>query len=153
VILYADASFAIHHDFKSHTGASLTLGKGFFQTKSGRQSIVCKSSTEAELVSQSDSLSPAIWARNFLAAQGIPQQPILLQQDNISAITLTVKGKSTSDRTKHISVRYFWIKDLAQRNEVKLNYVNTNDMIADLLTKPLQGLHFMRLRNLLLGYV
>jgi hypothetical protein len=153
VILYADASFAIHHDFKSHTGASLTLGKGFFQTKSGRQSIVCKSSTEAELVSQSDSLSPAIWARNFLAAQGIPQQPILLQQDNISAITLTEKGKSTSDRTKHISVRYFWIKDLAQRNEVKLNYVNTNDMIADLLTKPLQGLHFMRLRNLLLGYV
>jgi hypothetical protein len=153
VVLYADASFGIHHDAKSHTGTIITLGNGALFGKSARQSIVTKSSTEAELVGLSDSLGQALWLRNFLIAQGYDVQlPVHACQDNLSTIALTAKGKSTSDRTRHIGIRFFWIKDLIDRKEVSLQHISTHDMMADILTKPLQGIQFVRLRDLILGY-
>ena len=62
------------------------------------------------------------------------------------------KGRSTSDRTRHINVRYFWIKDRIDTGELELKYLATKDMIADILTKPLQGELFRKLRALLLNW-
>jgi hypothetical protein len=101
----------------------------------------------------SDSLGQALWLRNFLIAQGYDVQlPVHACQDNLSTIALTAKGKSTSDRTRHIGIRFFWIKDLIDRKEVSLQHISTHDMMADILTKPLQGIQFVRLRDLILGY-
>ena len=61
------------------------------------------------------------------------------------------KGKSTSERTKHINVRYFFTKDKIDNNELMIEYFPTRDIIGDLLTKPLQGALFRRLRNMLLN--
>jgi hypothetical protein len=154
VVLYADAAFGIHHDCKSHTGTIISLGNGALFAKSARQSLVTKSSTESELVGLSDSLSQAIWIRHFMIAQGydtIP--PVIAYQDNLSTIALASKEQSTSTRTRHIAIRFFWIKDLQDRKEISVKHLSTHDMIADLLTKPLQGLHFLRLRDLILGSV
>jgi hypothetical protein len=152
VVLYADASYGIHFDAKSHTGAILSLGIGAIYSNSTRQSIVSKSSTEAELIGLSDSLGMAIWFRNFLIAQGYSSvDPVIAYQDNLSTIALTAKGRSTSNRTRHIDIRFFWIKDMVDRKEVTVKHLSTHDMIADIFTKPLQGIQFVRLRDLLLG--
>ena len=76
----------------------------------------------------------------------------VIYQDNTSTITMAEKGRSTSDRTRHIHVRYFFIKDRIDSNELQLVYVPTKDMIADILTKPLQGDLFRKLRALLLNW-
>ena len=148
---YIDASFGTHPDGKGHTGVCITIGSGFFYVSSTKQKIVSKSSTEAELVGVSDGLSQVIWVRNFLIAQGIELGPAIVWQDNKSTIAMIDKGRSTSSRTKHISIRYFFITDRVKAGEVSLQYKPTEQMVADLLTKPVQGELFKCLRRVLLN--
>ena len=75
-----------------------------------------------------------------------------MYEDNQSAIKLAENGKSNSSRTRHIAIRYFFISDRISSGEIKVEYLNTTDMIADILTKPLQGALFRRLRSLLLNW-
>ena len=100
--VYADASFAIHPDARSHSGVTISLGKGSLLSKSSKQRIVTKSSTEAELVAASDSIPIAYYFRDILQDLGYDTTIILLQ-DNVSTIQL-IKNGSTSLRTKHINV-------------------------------------------------
>ena len=72
-------------------------------------------------------------------------------QDNTSTIALAEKGRSTSERTRHVHVRYFFVRDRIQAGEIKISYLPTAEMVADLLTKPLQGELFRKLRNKLLN--
>jgi hypothetical protein len=67
---YVDASFAVHRDFKSHTGVAMTAGKGAIINVSRKQNINTRSSTEAELVGGDDAMGPLIWTDNFLRCQG-----------------------------------------------------------------------------------
>jgi hypothetical protein len=78
--------------------------------------------------------------------------PATLYQDNTSAMKLAEKGMSTSERTRHVNIRYFFVKDRIDSGEIKLEYKPTKMMIADILTKPLQGEHFRRLRAELLNW-
>jgi hypothetical protein len=152
VIAHVDASYGVHGDMRSHTGAAISLGGGAFYSKSGKQKLNTKSSTEAELVGLSDSASMVIWVRNFLVAQGYGVPPGVICQDNQSTMALAAKGHSTSNRTRHIAVRFFWVKDRVDAGELAIEYLPTGDMVADMLTKPLQGAAFLRLRALLLGW-
>ena len=148
---YIDASYAVHHDMRSHTGGVLTLGRGPIHCRSTRQKLMTKSSTEAELVGLSDGLSQASWLRNFLICQGYPPLPIVQFQDNLSTITLATKGRSTSERTRHIEIRYFWICDQVERGQLVLQHQPTDDMLADYFTKPLCGAKFRKFRSELLN--
>jgi hypothetical protein len=112
---------------------------------------VSKSSTEAELIGISDGLSTVLWVRNFMLAQGITVGPAVVWQDNKSTIALGEKGRSTSSRTKHIHIRYFFVKDRIDSGEIVLKYKPTEEMVADALTKPLQGSLFKSLRTRLLA--
>ena len=76
----------------------------------------------------------------------------VLHQDNTSTISLAENGRSNSDRTKHIGIRYFFVKQYVENGTMKIQHCPTLQMIADILTKPLQGELFRRLRDLLLGY-
>lgn len=151
VVAFTDASFGIHANFMSHTGATITLGGGPVFAKSSKQRLVTKSSTESELVGLSDSASQVIWTRNFLIAQGYDMAPAIIKQDNMSTLALAAKGRSTSERTRHVSIRYFFIKDRVTSGDLKLEYLPTAEMIADILTKPLQGETFRILRDALLN--
>jgi hypothetical protein len=152
VLAYVDASFGVHEDMKSHTGTWITMGKGGIFVKSSKQKLMTKSSTEAELVGMSDAIPMIVWIQNFLRAQGHELKPAIIYQDNKSTIALAEKGRSTSERTRHINIRYYFVKDLIERSEVKVEYLQTEDMIADILTKPLQGEKFRRLRALALNW-
>lgn len=148
---YIDASYGVHQDGKSHTGVCMLLGKGAFYVQSSKQKIVSKSSTEAEIVAVSDGLSEVIWARNFLLDQGVQLGPAVVYQDNKSTMALISKGRSTSSRTKHINIRYFFVKDRVEAGEIVIKYAPTEEMLADILTKPLQGELFRKLRHALLN--
>lgn len=152
VFTFVDASFAVHVGMVSQTGQFITLGLGPVFHKAGKQKLVSKSSCEAELVGQSDSVVQTIWTRDFLIHQGYEMGPATIYQDNTSAIALGQNGISNSDRTRHINIRYFFIKDRIDAGEIKMEYMPTKDMIADILTKPLQGEHFRRLRAKLLNW-
>ena len=149
---YIDASYGVHFDGKSHTGLAVCIGKGPVFAKSAKQKLVSKSSTESELIALSDSLSQVIWTRDFLIHQGYKIGPATVYQDNMSTIALAEKGRSTSERTRHINIRFFFVKDRIGSGEVAIEYLPTRDMIADVLTKPLQGDLFFRMRDALLGH-
>ena len=89
--------------------------------------------------------------RNFLLHQGYQPQPANVFQDNKSTITMAEKGMSTSDKTRHINIRYFFVKHYMDSDELKIEYLPTEEMVADVLTKPLQGDLFRRMRNKLLN--
>ena len=72
-------------------------------------------------------------------------------QDNMSTIKLIDNGRANSGLTRHISIGYFWAHDLIHRGIINVTYCPTGDMIADFLTKPLQGSLYTHLRRLPMG--
>jgi hypothetical protein len=120
--------------------------------KSTKQKIVTKSSAEAELVALSDESSQIIGCREFLLAQGYDLPPAIIYQDNKSTIAMAEKGMHSNSRTRHINIRYFFIKDRIDSGDIQLKYLETNNMLADILTKPLQGETFKRLRDLITNW-
>jgi hypothetical protein len=148
---YIDASYGIHEDGKSHSGFISTLGSGPIATASSKQKIVTKSSTEAELVAESDYASPVLAHQAFLESQGEPHGAATIFQDNQSTMAMLANGGSKSDRTRHISIRYFWTKERVDKGDLAIVYIPTDQMIADILTKPLQGEKFIQLRSSLLN--
>ena len=148
---FSDASFAVHGDMKSHNGQYITLGIGGILIKCNKERLVTRSSTESELVCLSDGVALASHCAEFLKYQGLNVVPELMQ-DNMSTIKLAEKGKSTSDRTRHIKIRYYFVNQFLESGEMKIRYCPTDEMVADILTKPLQGEKFKILALKLLGY-
>ena len=77
--------------------------------------------------------------------------PAILLQDNQSTIKVLKSGRSNSERSRHIDIRFYFICDRVKRGELCVEYQETEEMVADLLTKPVQGRQFVYLRDRLLG--
>jgi hypothetical protein len=153
VQLYVDASYGVHVDGRSHTGSCVVIGDtGAVHCRSSKQLIVTKSSTEAELVGLSDSANQGIHIRSFLEAQGYSVPPVTIYQDNQSCMALVERGRSGAERTRHIQIRYFWVKERVTTGEVRVEYMPSEDMYANVLTKPLQGAQFIREREGITGW-
>jgi hypothetical protein len=152
---YIDAAYGVHTDCgKSHTGCALVLGcGGLVYAKSGKQKIVTKSSTEAELVALSDMASQAINLRNFIISQGYDVGPAILYQDNMSTMALMKRGGPGSERSRHINIRHFWVSERVDDATVRIEYMPTEEMYANILTKPVQGAQFEKERFGLTNWV
>ena len=87
--------------------------------------------------------------REFAINQGYDYGIINIKQDNKSTIAMINKGHSTSQRTRHVNIKYFYLKDRIDNKEIQVEYLESEKMIADILTKPLQGTLFERLRKAL----
>ena len=121
---YADASFAVHQDMKSHTGYKMTIGKGAVQASSMKQKINAKSSTEAELMAADSAVTPVLWTKWFLEEQDYQVNQTILYQDNKSTILLENNGKnSSSRRTRHINIRYFLSQIASNAKNSVLSFV------------------------------
>ena len=93
-----------------------------------------------------------IWTDSFLKAQGLSLGTTILYQDNMSAMLLEKNGRmSSTKRTKHMNVRYFYITDLVEQEAVSIKHCPTERMVADFFTKPLQGRLFQQLRDYIMG--
>ena len=77
--------------------------------------------------------------------------PVDVHQDNKSTIIMVNKGRSTNIRTRHIAIRYFFIKDLIDRNVINVIHTGSEEMIADYFTKPLQGELFRKMRSIIMN--
>jgi hypothetical protein len=144
---WVDASYATHGDCRGHTGAMMSLGRGAIIGMSKKQKLNTKSYTECELLGVDDASPHMLWTRYFIEGQGYGVKASILNQDNLSAILLEKNGRaSSSKRTKHINVRYFFIKDRIVSGEITVKHCPATEMLADHFTKPLQGAMFRRFR-------
>ena len=108
---YIDGSFAVHPDFRSHTGMVMTMGKGGIINNSRKQKLNTYSSTTAELIASHDSVKMILWKKLILEAQGYHINKNILFQDNKSTILLKQNGKKSSGkRTRHLNIRYFFLQ-------------------------------------------
>ena len=99
-----------------------------------------------------DAMGQVLWTRHILAAQGHHVPMTTIYQDNKSTILLAENEKSSSSkRTRHINVRYFFVADKIKKGEVKVAFCPTTNMPADFFTKPLQGSTFKRMRSIILN--
>jgi hypothetical protein len=151
---FVDAAYGVHAaSGKSHTGCVVMLGeRGPVFSKSTKQKIVTKSSTEAELIGLSDSAGQVIHIRSFVEAQGHSTGPAVVYQDNLSTMALMKRGGPGSERTRHIAIRHFWLAEKVENKEVVIQHLSTVDMCANALTKPVQGAQFVRERQLLTNW-
>jgi hypothetical protein len=130
----------------------MTLGQGAICSTSRKQKINTKSSTETELVAVDDFLGDVLRMRYFLEAQGYSIDSNIIFQDNMSSLSLEKNGRvSASSRVKHIRAKYCLIKDRFDAGDVDLKYCPTEEMWADVLTKPLQGHMFRNMRAILMN--
>jgi hypothetical protein len=126
---WVEASYAIHGKRRGHTGVTLYMGKVSIMGIWKKQKINTRSSTESELVGSHDLAPQMIWARYFIEAQGYKLEESALNQDNMSAMLLEMNWKeSSSNMTKHINVRYFFIKDLIKSGDITLKHCPRNGM-------------------------
>jgi hypothetical protein len=151
---YVDALFAVHPNMHGHTGGGLTMGQGFPIVASWKQKLNTKSLAESKLVGVNDMMPIMFWTCYFLLSQGYGIVESLLLQDNKSLIQLEQNGKTLSGKhTRHINIKYFFITDRVNIKEISIGWCPTNKMVADFMTKPLQGSHFHNLRDYIMGRV
>ena len=95
----------------------------------------------------SDTASQAIHLRNFVIAQGYEVGPAVIYQDNMSCMALMKRGGPGSERSRHISIRHFWLAEKVASGEVVIEQLRTDKMFANILTKPVQGAQFVKERE------
>ena len=89
----------------------------------------------------------------FMSEQGYKIKDNILYQDNKSTILMLKNGRnSCTGNSRHVNVRYFFVKDRIDKGELKVEYCPSTIMLADFFTKPLQGHLFKKFRDVIMGY-
>ena len=136
IVGYTDADYAGDVDTRrSTTGFVFILFGGAVSWSSKRQATVAASTTEAEYIAMAAAVREALWLRQLLKDLAMVVDTVDIFADNQGAIKL-VKNPVVSNRSKHIDVVYHFARERVARKDVKIAYVKTNDMLADMLTKP-----------------
>ncbi|TFY76440.1 hypothetical protein EWM64_g7573 [Hericium alpestre] len=134
---YSDADWGSNDHRHSISGYVFLIDGGAVLWSAKKQLIVALSSTEAEYVALTHAAKEALWMRAFLGEiLGPFDKPTTIFGDNQSAITLA-QDNIFHSHTKHIAIRYHFIRDAVERNEVDLIYCPTGEMAADVFTKAL----------------
>ena len=116
----------------SYTGDYISLGIGAAYASSSKQKLNTRSSTEAELVAAYDRMPQVVRTCYFLEEQGYGINDKILYQDNHSAMLLEKNGReSSSKRTCHINIRYYFVTNLILAGEPNVSYCPTLNMIGD----------------------
>ena len=79
--------------------------------------------------------------------------PVTIFQDNMSCMALIGRGRSAAERTRHIDIKYFWLKERVDSGDARIVHLGTKSMYANVLTKPLQGGQFKSERKGLTGWI
>jgi hypothetical protein len=113
---------------------------------SKKQNSVALSTAEAEYIVVGHCCAQLLWMRQTLRDYGYKLSKVPLLCDNESAICMADNPVEHS-RTKHIDIQYHFLRDHQQKGDIKIAYVNTQNQIADIFTKPLDEKNFSKLRN------
>lgn len=143
---YSDSDWGACLDSrKSVTGYILLLGKTPICWKSKKQTVVSRSSSEAEYRAMAAAASEVTWVVRLLQELGIPNlAPVTLHCDNQSSIHIA-KNPVCHERTKHIEIDMHFTRDKVLEGLIQLSYLPTRHQLADLLTKILPSAHLKTL--------
>ena len=134
---YADVDGSMAEDRHAITGYAFLINGGAVSWSSKRQEIISLSTTESEYVAVTHGMKEALWLHSLLSEVFEPiKPPATLFSDNRAAIALT-HDHQYHTHTKHINVRYHFIRWVIEQGSMRLMYCPTNDMVADTLTKAL----------------
>ncbi|KAK4325723.1 hypothetical protein Pmani_003666 [Petrolisthes manimaculis] len=147
---YSDADWAGDiNDRKSTSGYCFHLGGGPVSWSSKKQSCVALSTAEAEYMALASAIQEAVWLRKLAVDIQIDcKGPLLLYEDNKSTIAMS-KNPQFHGKTKHIDIKFHYVREKCIENVIQLVYCPTNDMVADIFTKGLNKDKFKRLREML----
>ena len=149
LIAYSDADYGgCKIDRKSTSGICHFLGRSLVSWGSKKQSTVDLSSTEAEYVAASSCCTQVLWIKHQLEDFGIMLSEVPIKCDNTSTIALS-KNPVFHARTKHIDIKHHFLRDHVQKKEISLEFVNTEEQVADIFTKPLDSTRFDHFRSCL----
>jgi hypothetical protein len=144
---FSDADFAgCRLDWKSTSGTCQFLGSSLVSWSSRKQWSVAQSTTEAEYVAVASCCSQLLWISYTMSDFGEEYTYVPLQCDSTSAISVA-KNPVLHSKTKHIEVRYHFLRDHVEKGKIALIHVPTHDQLADIFTKPLDQATFTRLRG------
>ena len=146
---FSDSDWASDvNDRKSSSGYIFQVGGTTKSRRSRKQSCVALSTTEAEYITLSQAAQEAIWLRQlYTDLQGEPPEPITVYEDNQAAICLS-KNPQSHRRSKHIEIKYHFIREQVNKKTIELKYCQMSNMVADMLTKGLGKERFKKLREL-----
>ena len=154
---YTDSSFQTDNDdFRSQSGYVFCLNGGAISWKSSKQDTVADSTTEAEYIAASEAAKEAVWMKKFIEELGVVPSianPVDLYCDNKGAIAHAKEPRS-HQRTKHILRHFHLIREIIARGDIKICRVDSDDNVADPLTKPLsQAKHEGHARSIGIRYL
>jgi len=152
VVGYSDADFAGDiNGRRSCSGFVFILSGGAISWGSKKQSSVALSTAESEYVALCLASQEAVWLRRLvseLCDNSVICEPIVIFEDNQSTISIS-KNYIITNKIKHVDIKLHFIKELIGRKELIVKYCPTNLMIADIFTKPLEKIKFVKFRKLL----
>ena len=136
LIGYSDADWAGDvNDRKSTSGYLFMMSGAAVSWKSRKQTCVALSTAEAEYVALAGAIQEATWMRQLLDDLHNGQvEPTVILEDNQSAICIAQNPQYHS-KTKHIDIKYHYVREKVSDSTVELRYCPTSEMIADVLTK------------------
>jgi hypothetical protein len=145
---YSDADWASNHiNRRSISGYAFLMCGGAISWSSKKQSTVALSSMEGEYMALTHAWKQSKWHRDFWNVLGIPQiAPSIIRVDNRTAILLA-NNPEHHGRSKHIDICYHSIRNEISDGNVELIWCATDDEIADIFTKPLPPIKFMKFRT------
>ena len=152
MIVMIDSAHAVHDNMRGHTAGITSFGTGIVDQKSSKQKMNTRSSTETEHVGTSEYLPKPIYFELFMGAQGYKPKTTLAK-DNESEIRMLVNGKkSCTSNSKHVAIKYFWCTDRIKNGNITVKHCPTKKMLADYMSKPVQGKLFTSFRNVIMGW-
>ena len=137
---YSDSDYASDTDNrKSRYGTCWILNGGVIAYESQKQTNSVDSTTEAELIAGCEAGKQSTFLHNILYTM-VPGNylPIQIRQDNQGAIALA-ENPQFHKRTKHIDNKHYYVRELVEDNRIRITYIPTKTMVADVLTKPLRA--------------
>jgi hypothetical protein len=138
LVIYCDSSFANTEDYASISGFAVLFGGSLLSWSSKKQPVIALSSTEAEYVAATGASQEALWFKSMLSEIGIDQPTVTIHEDNESCIKLA-NNPQEFKRTRHIQVKYHFIRSLVREGKIKLEFCPTKDQLADIFTKGVNG--------------
>ena len=139
---YCDADWASQPHRHSTSGYVFYFGGGVMSWSSKKQQVISLSSTEAEYVSSTHAAKEALWLRTFVSELRSDSPCLVtLNCDNQEAIALSKDNKFHA-RTKHIDLRYHFIRECVAGGRLTIDYVPTDENVSDIFTKPLPRAKF-----------
>jgi transposase InsO family protein len=139
---YCDSDFAGDPDTRRSTsGFVIWLNGGPVAWSSRKQSVVALSSTEAEFIAAAECCKELLFVRDLIYEITKERLEVEMRVDNQSAIWLMKKG-IMGRRSKHIDVKYYYLKEKIDENQISVKYCPTGSQLADILTKSLPAVKF-----------